>query len=72
MILCSGISDSCMPPITYETMYKDGFSCMVDGYKKSLDKTIKLGVEEVNKYKLYIKFGCAEILIPKPKPKVII
>jgi hypothetical protein len=31
---------------------------MVDGYQKSLNQTIQLGKDDVNKLGLYIKFGC--------------
>ena len=58
MVLCSSIQNSCMPPITYPTIYKDSYSCMIDGYQKSLNQTIQLGKDDVNKLGLYIKFGC--------------
>ena len=41
-------------------MYKDGYDCMVSGYKKSHDKIVELGRDDVNKYNIYIKFGCYE------------
>ena len=47
-----------MPPVTYPTVYKDSYTCMVDGYQKSLNQTIQLGKDDVNKLGLYIKFGC--------------
>tara|TARA_Y100000385_G_scaffold242028_1_gene258801 strand:+ start:1445 stop:1657 length:213 start_codon:yes stop_codon:yes gene_type:complete len=58
MVLCSSIQNSCMPPITYQIAYEDSYTCMVDGYKKSIEQTIELGQEQVNKLGLYIKFGC--------------
>ena len=58
MVLCSAVENSCMPPITYPTSYEDSYTCMVDGYKKSIEQTIELGQEQVNKLGLYIKFGC--------------
>ena len=58
MVLCSSAHNSCMPPITYATLYEDSYSCMIDGYQKSINQTVKLGKEEVNKLGLYIKFGC--------------
>ena len=59
-----------MPPITYQIAYEDSYTCMVDGYQKSLNQTIQLGKDDVNKFGLYIKFGCNEIIIPPKKPKV--
>lgn len=47
-----------MSPITYQIAYEDSYTCMVDGYKKSIEQTIELGQEQVNKLGLYIKFGC--------------
>ena len=38
MILCSATSGTCMPPFKVDKFYKDGYDCMVDGYKKSYDK----------------------------------
>tara|TARA_E500000305_G_C3894934_1_gene175949 strand:- start:88 stop:261 length:174 start_codon:yes stop_codon:yes gene_type:complete len=49
-----------MLPFTLEKTYKDGYECMLDGYTKSYDKIVEIGREEVNKYNIYIKFGCSE------------
>jgi hypothetical protein len=40
------------------------------GYQHSLDKSIELGEEQVNEYKIYMKFICVEekIIIPPGKP----
>ena len=40
--------------------YEDGYTCMLDGYTKSYDKILELGREDVNKFNIYIKFGCYE------------
>ena len=45
---------------TFNTQYNDVFDCMVDGYNKSSDKTIEIGRDVVNEYKVFIKFGCSE------------
>jgi hypothetical protein len=34
---------------------------MTAGYKKSSEKILELGREDVNKYNIYIKFGCTPI-----------
>jgi len=62
IIMCSIIEGqtTCIPPYVFETEYNDVYDCMVDGYNKANDKTIELGREQVNKYKIYIKFGCSE------------
>ena len=62
MIMCAFVQGktTCLPPITMEETYKDGYSCMLSGYTKSYDKIVEIGREEVNKYNIYIKFGCSE------------
>ena len=62
MVLCSIINGktTCIPPITIDEKYNDGYDCMVSGYTKSQDKNVELGRDDVNKYKIYIKFGCYE------------
>ncbi len=49
-----------MPPFQVDKIYKDGYDCMVDGYNMSLQKTEEIGREDINKHKIYIKFGCNE------------
>ena len=60
MILCSATSGTCMPPFQVDKFYKDGYDCMIDGYKISHEKIVEIGREEINKSKIYIKFGCNE------------
>ena len=35
---------------------------MIAGYTESLNKIKEIGPEEVNKYDMYIKFGCYKIV----------
>tara|TARA_E500000178_G_scaffold325684_1_gene353221 strand:- start:367 stop:591 length:225 start_codon:yes stop_codon:yes gene_type:complete len=60
MILCSATSGTCMPPFRVDKFYKDGYDCMIDGYKMSLQKTEEIGRADINEHKIYIKFGCNE------------
>mgnify|MGYP003127235548 FL=1 len=62
IIMCAFVEGKtqCMPPFTLNQTYKDGYTCMLDGYTKSYDKIIELGRDDVNKYNIYIKFGCSE------------
>ena len=68
MLICSSTVQgiTCLPPHTFDISYKDGYECMLDGYIKSHDKIIEIGREEVNKHKIYIKFGCYEDNSNKP------
>ena len=62
MIMCAFVEGktTCMPPHLIEETYTDGYSCMLDGYTKSFDKIVELGRDDVNKFNIYIKFGCNE------------
>ena len=68
MIICSGLTASCLPPITLKTMYADVYSCMIAGYDEAKAKMILLGPGEINKNQIYIKFRCSELIIPLKKP----
>jgi hypothetical protein len=43
---------------------------MIDGYHKSSEKMIEIGPNDVNKFRIYLKFECNEVIIPPQKPKV--
>jgi len=62
IIMCAIVEGktSCLPPHQFEKTYIDGYSCMLDGYTKAYDKILELGREDVNKFNIYIKFGCNE------------
>jgi len=62
MLICSSTVQgiTCLPPHTFDISYKDGYECMLDGYTKAYDKIVELGRDDVNKYNIYIKFGCNE------------
>ena len=61
-LLCSVVEGktTCLPPFQSEVEYKDAYECMLDGYNQSYNKIVELGREDVNKYNIYIKFGCHE------------
>ena len=62
MIMCVFVQGktTCLPPFRIEETYKAGYECMLSGYTKSYDKIVELGKDDVNKYNIYIKFGCNE------------
>ena len=62
MMMCSVIdgNTTCLPPFQSEVEYIDAYECMLDGYNQSYNKIVELGREDVNKYNIYIKFGCNE------------
>ena len=61
-LLCSVVNGktTCLPPFQSEVEYVDAYECMLDGYNQSYNKIVELGREDVNKYNIYIKFGCNE------------
>ena len=67
MIICAYVEGktTCMPPHKFDDIYVDGYSCMLDGYTKSFDKIVELGRDDVNKFNIYIKFGCNENIADK-------
>ena len=62
MVICAYVEGktSCIPPMRVNKTYVDAYTCMLDGYTRSYDKIIELGKDDVNKYNIYIKFGCNE------------
>ena len=73
-LLCSVVEGktTCLPPFQSEVEYKDAYECMLDGYNQSYNKIVELGREDVNKYNIYIKFGCNENNINKTTTSHII
>ena len=61
-LLCSVVEGktTCLPPFQSDVEYNDAYECMLDGYNQSYNKIVELGREDVNKYNIYIKFGCHE------------
>jgi len=60
IIMCSGYQGICLDPHTFPKKYDDVYSCLMEGYQESIDKTKELGRKEVNKHKIFIKFDCYE------------
>jgi len=59
MILCSGVSLTCLPPYqVIDAFYKDQYSCLLKGYEKSIEQIEKIGRVSVNENEFFIKFYC--------------
>ena len=72
LILCSAVSNSCLPPYRYPDLFKDGYSCMIAGNYESIKKLEEIGYEDVNENKIFIKFLCTEeTVVPLKKPKIM-
>lgn len=70
IVMCSTLANTCLEPYTYPKVYNTYYDCLLDGYQKSLDKTKEIGRQETNQFQIYSKFGCIEVIVPPPKPKV--
>ena len=60
-LLCSYVAETCLPPHVHEIPFNSEYDCLVAGYTGSLKKIQEIGPEDVNEYRMYIKFGCFEI-----------
>ena len=58
MILCSSVAGNCLEPIKINS-YNSFYDCMGAGYLESYNKNKQIGPDDVNQYKMYIKFICA-------------
>ena len=58
LLICTQVGGTCLPPYKVPEKFDDWYDCMIKGYELSHEKTVEIGPEEVNKYNIYIKFGC--------------
>ena len=58
-IFCSGMANSCLPPIEHTGSYPDLYTCLDAGYRKSIVQLEKLGPVDVNQKMIFIKFYCS-------------
>ena len=58
MILCSSVAGNCLEPIKINS-YNTFYDCMSAGYLEAYNKNKEIGIDDVNTYKMYIKFICA-------------
>tara|TARA_Y100001973_G_scaffold76982_1_gene112524 strand:- start:3136 stop:3405 length:270 start_codon:yes stop_codon:yes gene_type:complete len=60
IMMCSQYQGICLDPHKFDEKYDDVYSCLIEGYNKSIEKTEELGKKEVNKHKIIMKFDCYE------------
>jgi len=41
--------------------FEDMYDCLMRGYKESINMTMKVGKEEINKKGLFTRFACREV-----------
>ena len=62
MSVCSFLSGECKSPVQSPILYNEWAEVSADASLKSLQLLQKEGKENVNKYRLAVKYGCKEIL----------
>ena len=50
-----------MGPYEWPTKFPDMYECMLAGYEQSTAKMLEIGIVEVNKFDMYVKFTCGPI-----------
>ena len=65
MIVCSALYQECLKPHPMPGSYSNHYDCMMAGYEESQKKLKEIGRKEINKYKNFVKFVCAEVKEPK-------
>ena len=65
LIICSSIHYNCLSPIEYNGIFSDWYTCMDTGHTEARSIIRSIGVEKVNKEKLFTKFACFEIKEPE-------
>ncbi len=56
--VCSFLSGECKPAVQPTIVYNSWADCATDASVKSLELLRKEGKDNVNKYRLAVKFGC--------------
>ena len=58
-IFCSGMANSCLPPMEYDGSYPDLYTCLDAGYREAIVQLEEIGPKDVNEKKIFIKFFCS-------------
>ena len=58
-IFCSGMANSCLPPMEHPGSYPDLYTCLDSGYRESIVQLENLGPKDVNEKMIFIKFYCS-------------
>ena len=61
LILCSQTQQICMPPYQWTDLFNSQYDCLMFGYEESQTKIEEVGIEDINKYGMYIKFTCTPV-----------
>ena len=56
--LCSMIDNVCVNPHTFPQSFDNLYSCQLAGYNKAIEKIEEIGIDKINKFKIYTTFAC--------------
>lgn len=72
LYICSLNSLQCNNGLVTGVEFSSHYDCAIAGYEMSGNSMKDMNKEEVEKYKLAVKFECKpiEIIVPQPKPQV--
>ena len=59
--VCSFLTGECKPPVEVEQKYNSWYECAAAGSLNSLTLLQEECKENINEYKLSVKYGCLEI-----------
>ena len=70
--ICSSIAGNCFIHESTPRPQDSYYDCVRNGLSESYEILYqgKISEQDVVKYKMYPKFACEEVIVPKPKPKV--
>mgnify|MGYP006128085971 CR=1 FL=1 len=59
LILCSGLSQECIPGYEWPVEFDSYYECLQAGNIQAYNKMEAIGSEQVNEFILYVKFDCS-------------
>jgi|TARA_Y100000296_G_scaffold77995_1_gene100168 hypothetical protein len=59
--VCSFLTGECKLPVEMEQKYNSWYECTSAGSLNSLTLLQEEGAESINKYRLFVQFGCFEV-----------
>ena len=60
MLVCSFVSGTCTPPLVINEKFDNMYDCLMRGYEESINMTMDVGKEDINKKGLFTRFACRQ------------
>jgi hypothetical protein len=61
LIMCSGITGTCIQPFEHPVRFESMYECLQFGYHEASKKLAEIGPDKVNEAYAHIKFYCQPI-----------